>query len=440
MKLGLIAMSGVRAWSKELNDIGMTMPGVVERGKVIASMPTLSLLTLAALTPDDIEVSYHEVRDLRTHEGFDDHDFDLVAIASQSAQISDANTLAHHFRARGTRVIMGGIHVTSMPDEALQHADAIVTGEGEPVWPDVLRDARRKRLQKQYCADASFHLADAPIPRYDLLDIDRYNRLLIQTCRGCPHRCDFCASSILLVPGYTTKPAHRIRAELDAITSIWPHPFIELADDNSFASPAHTRAICSAFKDKGVRWFAETDVSIAQHPDLLDELRESGCRQVLLGLESPRTTGLDHIETRANWKLRQLSKYEHAVHTIQSHGITVNGCFVLGLDGDTPEVFDDIYNFADRTSLYDVQVSVLTPFPGTPLYNRLRAENRLLQPTEWSACTLFDVNFQPKHMTPDELQQGLVDLARRLYDPAFVLQRRQRFFDHARNRGWATPE
>ena len=150
---------------------------------------------------------------------------------------------------------------------------------------------------------------------------------------------------------------------------------------------------------------------------------------MLIGLESPSSAGLNGVETRRNWKLRMLDRYEVAVRRIQARGVTVNGCFILGLDHEGPEVFDAIYDFADRTNLFEIQITVMTPFPGTPLYARLLDAGRILEPGAWEKCTLFDVNYQPTNFTPEELQRGLVSLAERLYDPAFVERRRRGFFD-----------
>jgi len=177
-----------------------------------------------------------------------------------------------------------------------------------------------------------------------------------------------------------------------------------------------------------VKWFTEADVSIADDPELLDLMRESGCRQVLIGLESPVGGELEGVEMRSNWKRSRAAGYEDAVRRIQSHGITVNGCFVLGLDGQTEAIFDQVFEFVERSGLYEVQITVMTPFPGTPLYDRLQREGRLLAERDWDRCTLFDVNFAPTHMTPERLQQGLVDLGRRLYDRSFIEARRARFF------------
>lgn len=436
MKIGLIAMSGVRAASEELNKIGLTLPGVVERNRIVASLPSLSLLTLAAYVPEDWEIEYHEIQDLRKQSSLPDG-FDLVAIATFSAQVKDAYSVADHYRSRGVSVVMGGLHVTALPDEAAAHCSAIVVGEAELVWSQLLEDFQAGRLKPRYQPEAGqyFDLADARMPRYDLLDVDQYNRLTVQTSRGCPHLCDFCASSVLLTPRYAVKPVEKVIAEIRAIKELWPRPFIEFADDNSFASKGHYKRLLAALREEEVSWFTEADISIAQDAELLDLMRESGCRQVLIGLESPRASGLDGVEIRRNWKLRVASNYESAVHTIQSHGITVNGCFILGLDGDDESVFDAVYDFADRVGLFEVQLTVLTPFPGTPLYARLLDEGRILALGAWERCTLFDVNFVPRNMTPERLQNGLVELGRRMYEPEFVQRRREKFFEQRKPKG-----
>jgi len=432
MRIALIAMSGVRVQDSELMKLGLTLPGFVERSEVIASLPSLSLLTLAALTPSDIEVSYHEVDDLDRNR-IPDAGFDLVAITTMTAQALDAYTLADRFRAAGIPVVMGGLHATCVPDECAKHADCVVVGEGEAVWPMLLDDFRSGALKARYTADGLFDMHDAPMPRFELLDPTRYNRITVQTARGCPHKCDFCASSILLTKGYKQKPADKVIAEIRTIKSIWARPFIELADDNSFAMRGKAYELLEAMIPENIRWFTECDVSIAKDEKLLRLMKRAGCRQVLIGLESPNESGLDGMETNSNWKLAQYPKYEHAVRTIQSHGITVIGCFVLGLDGHTLKAFDAVYDFVARTKLYDVQVTLQTPFPGTPLYTRLEEAGRLTHPGQWDRCTLFDLNYEPVGMTRDELQSGFRNLVSRLYHPEFIRQRREGFHELRRS-------
>jgi radical SAM superfamily enzyme YgiQ (UPF0313 family) len=425
MRIALIAMSGVRAYNPELTALGLTLPGFVERGRTVASLPSLSLLTLAALTPDRHEVTYHEIDDIG---GVDLPDCDLAAISTYSAQVKDAYELGDRFRAAGISTVIGGLHVTTLPDEALRHCDAVAVGEGEVVWGDILKDAEGGRLAGVYDARSrEFDLAAAPIPRYDLLDPEHYNRLTVQTQRGCAWHCEFCASSILLTPRYKVKPVDRVMAEVDAICDIWSRPFVEFADDNTFVTKRHGRDLMRALADRRVHWFTETDVSVAEDDDLLILMKDAGCSEILIGFESPNVAGLDGIELKRNWKRHQIDRYREAIERVQGHGIAVNACFVLGLDGDGPEVFDAVEQFVAETGPFDVQITVMTAFPGTPLYERLLAEGRILRPGAWETCTLFDVNIRPARMTVEQLEHGLVELGRRIYSDEGTKRRRAAF-------------
>ncbi len=428
MKIAFIAMSGVRVIDPELHRIGLNLPGFVERSQVIASLPSLGLLTLAGLTPAHHEISYHEVPDIDdlNPDGELLGAFDVVAISSFTAMIKDAYQLADWYRARGTKVILGGLHVTLCPDEAAAHAHAIVVGEAEPCWPQILKDLERDRLRPRYQPDSPFNLAQSPMPRFDLLQPERYNRLTVQTSRGCPWNCEFCAASLRLQPQYRTKPIDRIIAELDCIRETWPVPFIELADDNTFADRRHGHALMDAMRGEKLRWFTETDISVARDSALLKKMADAGCAQILIGLEDPgaATNGL---ELRGNWKARQTHRYLEDIRRIQDHGITVNGCFILGLDDQTPASFDRIWEFIQESELYEIQLTVLTPFPGTPLYRRLEAEDRLRDPEAWEKCTLFDVMYDPVGMSAETLRQGLIALAEKVYSKEFTDYRRRRF-------------
>ena len=345
MKLGLIAMSGVRVHNETLMNLGLTLPGFVERSKVIASLPSLALLTLAGQIPDDIETVYLEVPDLSQIEGLPE-EFDAVAISSYTAQIKDAYKLADRYRKSGTTVILGGLHVTACPVEAKKHADSIVIGEAEGIWPRVMSDLKSGSLDPVYDMRASsFDLKQAPMPRFELLEIEKYNRLTVQTQRGCPFACDFCASSILLSSKFKYKPISKVIAEIRQIKQLWSKPFIELADDNSFANKAHAKRLVTAIAKEKIRWFTETDISVADDLDLLSMLRDAGCAQLLIGLEAPNKNTLNGVETKVNWKAKRAESYLEAIDRIQSKGITVNGCFILGLDGQTEDSFDDVKEF-----------------------------------------------------------------------------------------------
>jgi radical SAM superfamily enzyme YgiQ (UPF0313 family) len=426
MKIGLIAMSGVRAYDEELMRLGLTLPGFVERSKVIASLPSLGLLTLAGMTPRHHECVYLEVADLGAAPQLP-NDFDLVAISSFTAQVRDAYALADRYRDRGTRVVLGGLHVSVRPDEAIAHADAVVIGEGELTWPMVLKDAEEGRLAGFYRAERQFDLREAPLPDFQRLPIEKYNRLTVQASRGCPLRCDFCAASPLIAPRYNQKPIDRVLAEIDSICRIWPRPFIEFADDNALVNKRYWKKLLPELKRRHVRWFVETDLSLYQDEELLAAMRDSGCAQVLIGLESPTESGLAGIELVCDRKRQWYPEYLAAIEKIQSYGIRVNGCFVLGLDGHDSSIFDDVYNFSIDAELFDVQITIQTPFPGTPLYDRFKSEGRLLHDGQWERWTLFDVTFRPQGMSSDELRAGFHSLAARLYSEELTRWRRANF-------------
>lgn len=434
MRIAFIAMSGIRVCDTELLRMGLTLPGFVERSKIIASLPSLGLLTLAGMTPRKHKFSYIEVPDLNVFSP--PSGFDLVAISSYSAQIDEGYSLASKYREMGVPVVMGGPHVSCLPEEALHYCDSVVIGEGELSWLEVLSDCEKKTLKPVYGSlEGLFDLENAPMPAFELLDISRYNRLTVQTSRGCPHRCAFCASSVSLVTKYKQKPMEKVLAEIDKILEIWKHPFIEFADDNTFVNKSYWKEILPSIKKKNIRWFTETDISVAEDDKMLSLIRESGCAQLLIGLESPVETGLSGLETKNDWKLKRWSSYKDAIRKIQSHGITVNGCFIIGLDGHIPEIFEQVFDFVKESELYEVQVTILTPFPCTPLYERLKNEKRLLEEKNWKKCTLFDINYVPRGMTAGELSLGFKELAQKLYSDEFTRMRRENFKKYLRGKG-----
>jgi radical SAM superfamily enzyme YgiQ (UPF0313 family) len=434
MKIGFIAMSGIRACDSELLALGLTLPGFVERSKAIASLPSLGLLTLAGMTPARHERRYIEVADL-DGAGSLPADLDLVAISSFSAQIKEAYRLAQRYQSLGVPVTMGGLHVTMNPGEPQPYGASAVLGEGEVVWREVLEDAERGQLRAVYDARGrEFDLARAPMPAFELLDMRRYNRITVQTSRGCPWRCSFCASSILLTRRYKQKPAHKVLEEIDRIRTLWLRPFIEFADDNSFVNRRYWRELLPELAKRRIRWFTETDLAVHEDEELLHMMREAGCVEVLIGFESPVAQGLPGLELRRDWKYARHTQYQRAIERIQAAGIRVNACFVVGLDGHDPSVFDAVLGFVREARPFDVQVTVPTPFPGTPFYSQLKAEGRLLADDAWERCTLFDINFQPSGMTVEELRAGLKRLVVALYSEEATRERREHFRKHCLRR------
>ena len=432
MKIGLITMSGLRIYNQELANLGLTLPGFIEREKVISSLPSLGLLTLAALTPLDVDVKYIELNEFNIDSELPG-EFDAVAISSFTAQIKSAYTLADKYKKQRTKVILGGLHVTSLPSEAIKHADAIVLGEGEVHWEKIVDDLKKNTLSKIYDArNLTFDFVRSPIPKYELLDINKYNRLTVQTQRGCPFKCEFCASSIQLTNKYKIKPIHKVVSEILKIKSLWEKPFIELADDNTFANKLHSKKLVKALSSLNIKWFTETDISVAEDDELLSMLSDSGCRQLLIGLESPTSQALHNLELKTNWKEKQLNRYKEAILKIQKKGISVNGCFILGLDGQDSSIFDEISKFVQDSGLSEVQITIQTPFPGTDLYKRLKNSNRLLEDVFWEKCTLFDVTYQPEKMTVSELESGFKKLMMELYDDHLVHIRKEQFIAQSR--------
>jgi radical SAM superfamily enzyme YgiQ (UPF0313 family) len=426
VKILLIAMSGVRVRTAELAALGVTLPGFVERGKTIASLPSLGLLTLAGITPPEHEVEYFEIDHLADVGTLPRAD--LVAISSLTSAILDAYRVADHYRDCGVPVVMGGLHVSVLPEEALAHCDAVVIGGGEGVWPVVVAEAERKQLRRIYqgaVADV-FEPGAYAAPRFDLLAGRPYNRVTVQTSRGCPRHCEFCAASLLITKRFNQKPVELVCAEVRAARQYFPHPFFEFADDNTFLDHNWGRKFLRALIPEEIKWFTETDASVADDLELCDLLRESGCRQVLIGFESPVASDLTNLDP-VNWKRRVSPRMLDVVETLQTRGVSVNGCFIIGLDSHTPDIFPVVRDFVRDSGLAEVQITVQTPFPGTPLFSRLQREQRLLTENFWDRCTLFDVNYQPAKMSVAELEQGLKWLFTELYSKAETDRRRRAF-------------
>ncbi len=441
-RLLLVSMSGVRIKNEKLLKSGMTLPGFLERSEVIASLPNLGLLTIAAYTPANWEIEYQDI-DLLDEEDIHkivDANFDLIGISFLTARAYDAYRFADFLRACNQTVVFGGLHTSLVPKESAQHADTIVVGEAEPVWGQLIHDFENDHLRKVYQASNKSipGFIDGPVPRYDLLDFSKYNRITLQTTRGCPLHCEFCGASHLISP-VRRKSIQQIRKELEAILGRWPRPFIELADDNTFVNKSWTRELLELFAQYPIKWFTETDISIGEDPELLDLLARSHCAQLLIGLESPNPGTLSQMDP-GKWKARKQSAVSQSVLQIQNHGISVNGCFILGNDGEDVNSFRFTLEMIDQLNLAETQITVLTPFPGTKLYQRLKKEGRLLKNDFWDQCTLFDVCFQPDRMSVEELESGFFDLMQEVYSRDRVQIRKTRLNECIRTRASLTTQ
>jgi radical SAM superfamily enzyme YgiQ (UPF0313 family) len=403
--VAFVPLTGFRVREEALRELGVTLPGLADRAAAIARLPALGPLSLAGLTPDPWWASYHDapaavealVEELAQEKP------NLVAVSALTASVEEAYQLGDQLRERGLRCVLGGLHATACPEEASQHFDAVVAGEGEPVWPALLKDALTDNLHRVYRPERAFDLADAPIPRFDLLR-GRRPRFTVQTQRGCPLACEFCGASRLL-GAFREKPIERLRQEFRTITALAPHPIVELADDNTFAGSRDPGPLFDVLAESGSRYFTEVDWRIGERPEVLRGLASSGCVQVLVGLES-----LVFRHPGMGPKQAELERMMNAVEAIQDAGVAVIGCFIVGADGETRASLDRLTSFLLQCPLADVQVTIQTPFPGTALHRRLQKAGRLLPERGWSFCTLFDVTYQPDAMSVAELEAGFRDV------------------------------
>ena len=282
---------------------------------------SVGLLTVAALCPDWVDPVFidekHEQVDLTA-------DYDLVGITAMAQQATRAYEIADAFRKRGIKVVIGGIHATVLPEEAQQHADAVVVGEAEPVWARLMQDFRAGALQPVYRSPGAIDLADSPVPRYDLLNRKYYDQAWIQTSRGCPHDCDYCVSAKVFGTRYRIKSIDQVTRELDAALKHFGKPRLAFSDDNLLANRAHAERLMEKLTPLRLRWLAQADVAIGENDDLLERLRLANCRYLFIGFEtlSPKSMhGIDHT----GWKAKRVESYARCVKKIQSYGIGVGG-------------------------------------------------------------------------------------------------------------------
>ena len=370
-------------------------------GKVLA--PPLSLPLLAGLTPPGVDI---QLVDENVERLDPDATADWVAITALTASAPRAYQIADAFRERSIPVVMGGIHPTVLPDEAAMHADAVVIGEAEGVWGEVISDLAGGRLKPRYQAEGYHDLVGLPRPRRELLRTERYLTInVVQTARGCPHACTFCTVSAVFGRRYRFRPVAEVVEEVRELGG-----WVGFVDDNIVAHPARAKELFEALIPLKLRWVSQGDLSMARDPELLRLAARSGCRAMYIGLESVSADNLRTIHKSANLNC----DIPEAIRTIHNSGIEIIGSFVLGLDGDAPDIFARTADFARRHKLAAAQFSVLTPFPGTVVHRELEAEGRI-EDRDWSHYTMSNVVFRPRQMTALQLQEGQRETYRRFY-------------------------
>lgn len=406
----LVPLAGVRIREAEMLELGMRLPGFQRRGAAISELPALGLLTLAGLLPEHWTASYLPALpgDETLLEKVLEQRPTLVAISALTASIDEAYQLAAQLVQRRVSVVLGGLHVTVCPSEARQVGASVVIGSGESVWPQVLMDAEQGNLQPEYRASAQLPADVWPVPRWDLLPAQPA-RYTLQTARGCPLACEFCGASRLL-GRFHEKPVEQIRRELEAICARSPRPLLELADDNTFAGQRSAEALLDLFATSQARWFTEADWRIGERPEIVAGLARAGCVQVLMGIESLvfRYPGMGE-------KWSELERVLDAVNALQESGVAVNGCFIVGAEGETRQSLERLGDFLLDSPFAELQITLQTPFPGTALYRRLQKQGRLLADRGWAHYTLFDVTYEPDAMSVAELEAGFRELLQNVF-------------------------
>jgi radical SAM superfamily enzyme YgiQ (UPF0313 family) len=374
----------------------------------------LTLTTLAALVPSEIDAELQLV-----DEGIGDVDLtldaDLVGMTVITGTAMRAYELSAHFRRRGIPVVLGGPHVTLVPDDAQPHADAIVVGYAEETWPQLLRDVAARRLQPRYVQRPGLTLENLPFARRDLLPRHRFiTNDVFEATRGCVHSCEFC-----VVPSaWGLKPYQKPIEDVVADIRQKKARKLIFVDLNLVADPAYAARLFEALIPLRVQWYGLATTLLGENPELLALAARSGCRGILIGLES--MSGRNLRDTRKGFNSPE--KYAGLVAALHRHGIALQGCFVFGLDDDTPSVFLETARFVVDARIDLPRFAVVTPFPGTPLYKRLEKEGRILT-RDWELYDGQHVVFQPAQMSVEELQRGIETAWRFAYSARSIARR-----------------
>jgi radical SAM superfamily enzyme YgiQ (UPF0313 family) len=378
----------------------------------------LCLPILASLTP-----SCHTVKivdESFAPDNFDD-DVDLVGVTVMTELSSRAYEIADRCRLRGVKVVMGGIHPTVLPDEALQHADSVVVGEAEDIWPQLLNDASIGKMHKIYTPDKAVDLQSKPIPCRDLYPNPPRGEYTpfaysLEASRGCPYDCEFCTIGTVTGKKYRSRPVSEVIAEIESIN----FPYLFFVDDAIALNRTHAKMLFSEMIPLKKLWVGQGTATLAEDPALLKIMRQAGCKGLLVGFESMQSEAQEGMRKISSMKI----DYAEAMRRFHDEGIAVLGAFVFGFDHEDKNIFAQTLEFSLKTKMDGLQLRVLTPFPGTRLYTRLLSEGRLIVPNWWSrGYSSRNLLFHPKGMDIDSFLEGFANLQRHAYSYPAIFRR-----------------
>jgi radical SAM superfamily enzyme YgiQ (UPF0313 family) len=376
-------------------------------------MEPLTIAVLKALTPDDIETAFFDDR----IESIDyDYPADLVAISVETYTASRAYKIAGKFREKGITVIMGGYHITAAPEEAEDNADSIITGNAEGIWAEMLDDFQAGKLKPRYDGVRG---AVPQNPDRSIYTGKKYLPLtLIETGRGCPHSCEFCAITSYYCGKYTARPIDEITAEIKAAK----HKIVFFVDDNIMADRQHLLDICRAITPLKIKWTSQVSLRVARDDELLLAMKKSGCQVVLIGFESLEKSNLDQMHKSWSYKLGERDEMVEKIHRM---GIGIYATFVFGFDFDESQSFGETLDFAMKHKFFFAAFNHLLPFPGTPLYNRLENEDRMIIKKWWlkEDYKYGDIPYQPMKIEPSALRVYCASARRKFFSVKNIIKR-----------------
>ena len=372
----------------------------------------LSVPILTSLTP-----SKHKIKVFDENIEAIDYSWkpDLVGISVRTMVANRAYEIADTYRKRGSKVVLGGIHPSMCTEEALQHCDAVVVGEAEKVWHNVLQDLSNGTLKQIYKADSFVDLATMPLPDRSKLKTKKYINDFVQTTKGCPFHCEFCSVHAFDGQKIRNKPVEKVIEEIKSLNLSSGRyknkgKAIFFADDNIIANIPYARKLFKALIPLNIKWGCQASINLSQDEELMILMKQAGCGSVFIGFESISEKNLTAMTKNINIK----HNYIEAIQKIHSHGLLIIGSFIVGYDFDTSDTFDELIKFIEEANIIDPFINILTPFPGTKLFQRLEQEGRILH-KDWGKYDTQHVVFKPISMTPEELLQGYNKVLKSIY-------------------------